>query len=76
MRCKKCGDLIQRFLLADGGRWYFRCNNALSGFDLEGTRTHLYPCDCIQDEYGKIVTKGTLLAYITEGTAKIFKVGG
>ena len=67
---------MHHFLLANGGKNYYRCFTGLTGFDEFGNRKpYIYLCNTVQDEQGKIVPAGSTLAYKSENRVVLFRVG-
>lgn len=80
MRCKNCGDMMHHFLLAEGGKNFYRCQTGLTSFEKDnrgrivGRKSNINPCGTIQDAQGKVLPIGTSLAYISEGRVELYKV--
>ena len=76
MRCTNCGGMMSHFLIAEGRRNFYRCTTGLTGFQKTGNRKpDIYLCNTVQDEQGKVIPIGTILAYMSEGRAELFRVG-
>jgi len=76
MRCKSCGGLLYHWLTAIGSMRYYRCHQGLTTHDpLYPHRTHgINLCGQVQDQDGKVIPIGTLLAYWSDGKVKTVKV--
>lgn len=71
MRCKRCGAILRHFLIANGGKNYYRCDRGLGhvgirkvGNTMVQFSSWFTPCNTIHDDKGQVVPDDTLLSFM------------
>jgi hypothetical protein len=76
MRCNECGSIMQHFLIAEGGKNFYRCTRPLTKMNKDGSRGKFILCETVQDATGEVIQPGRHLFYLTNGKEDGFEVMG